>query len=242
VSGTDARNGKWSGSMAGWVQPFLGTLLAAALATSTAAAAQDIPVDDKLPLGAYAAYAVSEDAGSLDPERPENKQLRDKGIGFPVTVVQLFERHALVGSGAARVLVPVPLGWRGFDDGRRTRLFHPNGEIGIVVSAYSLDKAGGWDNAREEFWQQVRQHTLKRRREAPRYSATLLRLPGGQFGVREINVPDTNGPFSSIIVFMRHPLDPALAVRVNLFTPVDEFDRYLGLAGLVVRDIRVPKR
>ena len=47
---------------------------------------------------------------------------------------------------------------------------------------------------------------------------------------------------SVVIVFMRHPLDPALGVRVNLFTPVEEFDRYLGLAGLVVRDIRIPQR
>jgi hypothetical protein len=228
--------------MAGLIRTFLGTLAVTGLAASTPAVAQDLPLDDKLPIGAYAAYAISADATSLDPDRPENKQLLDKGIGFPVTVVQLFERHALVGSGAARVLVPVPLGWRGFDDGRRTRLFHPNGEIGLVVSAVSLDQAGGWDNAREQFWQQVRQHALKRRREAPRYAVTLLRLPGGQFGVREINVPDPNGPFSSVIVFMRHPLDPALGVRVNLFTPVEEFDRYLGLAGLVVRDIRVPQR
>jgi len=228
--------------MAGWVQAFLGTMLVAALAASLSAAAQDIPVDDKLPVGAYAAYAVSEDASSLDPNRPENKQLLDKKLGFPVTVVQLFERHALVGSGAARVLVPVPLGWRGFDDGRRTRLFHPGGEIGIVVSAFSIDQAGGWDYARDQFWDQVRQHALKRRREAPRYAVTLLRLPGGQYGVREVNVPDPNGPFSSVIVFMRHPLDPALGVRVNLFTPVEEFDRYLGLAGLVMRDIRIPQR
>ena len=228
--------------MVRWVQDFLGALLAAGLAASVPATAQDIPFEEKLPVGTYAAYAVSEDAVSLDPNRPENKQLLEKSLGFPVTVVQLFERHALVGSGAARVLVPVPLGWRGFDDGRRTRLFHPNGEIGFVVSAFSLDQAGGWDNAREQLWLQVREHALKRRREAPRYAVTLLRLPGGQFGVREVNVPDPNGPFSSVIVFMRHPLDPALGVRVNLFTPVEDFDRYLGLAGLVVRDIRVPQR
>lgn len=216
--------------------------IAAGFALAAAAEAQEVAFEDKLPVGTYATYAVSNDAVSLDPERPENKQLLDKGLGFPVRAVQVFERHALVGSGAARLLVPVPLGWRGFDDGRRTRLFHPNGEIGLVVSAASLDQAGGWDGAREQFWHEVRVQALARRRQAPRYEVALLRLPNGQFGVRETNIPDPNGPFSSIILFVRHPGDPALAVRINLFTPVEDFDRYLGLAGLVVRDIRIPRR
>ena len=216
--------------------------IAAGFALATAAGAQELAFDDKLPVGDYAAYAVSNDAVSLDPERPENKQLLDKGLGFPVRAVQVFERHALVGSGAARVLVPVPLGWRGFDDGRRTRLFHPNGEIGFVVSAASLDQVGGWDAAREQFWHEVRVQALARRRRAPRYEVALLRLPNGQFGVRETNIPDPNGPFSSVILFVRHPTDPAMAVRINLFTPVHDFDRYLGLAGLLVRDIRLPRR
>src|SRR5262245_27501202 len=102
--------------------------IAAALALAAAADAQEPASQDKLPIGAYATYAASNDAVSLDPERPENRQLREKGVGFPVQAVQVFERHALVAAPAARLLVPVPLGWRGFDDGRRTRLFHPNGE------------------------------------------------------------------------------------------------------------------
>ena len=115
-------------------------------------------------------------------------------------------------------------------------------QIGMVVSAFSLEQAGGWDSAREQFWQQVREQVPARRRAAPRYAVALLRLPGGQFGVREVNIPDSNGPFSSVIIFMRHPVDAGLGVRVNLFTPVEDFERYLGLAGLVVRDIRVPQR
>jgi hypothetical protein len=204
--------------------------------------AQELAFEDQLPVGEYAAFAVSNDAVSLDPDRPENKQLLDKGLGFPVRAVQVFERHALVGSGAARLLVPVPLGWRGFDDGRRTRLFHPNGEIGFVVSAAPIGQAGGWDNAREQFWHEVRVQALARRRQAPRYEVALLRLANGQFGVRETNIPDPDGPFSSVILFVRHPGDPALAVRINLFTPVQDFDRYLGLAGLLVRDIRIQRR
>jgi hypothetical protein len=88
----------------------------------------------------------------------------------------------------------------------------------------------------------VRQQAPARKREAPRYEVALLRLADGQFGVRETNIPDPNGPFSSVIVFMRHPGDPALGVRINLFTPVEDFDRYLGLMGLVLRDIRIPLR
>jgi hypothetical protein len=223
-------------------RPVSALCIVAGFALAPAADAQELASQDKLPIGAYATYAVSNDAVSLDPERPENKQLVEKGLGFPVRAVQVFERHALVGSGAARLLVPVPLGWRGFDDGRRTRLFHPNGEIGYVVSASSLDQAGGWDNAREQFWHEVRVQALARRRQSPRYEVALVRLPSGQFGVRETNIPDPNGAYSSVIVFVRHPGDPALAVRINLFTPVQDFESYLGLVGLLVRDIRVPLR
>ena len=111
-----------------------------------------------------------------------------------------------------------------------------------MVSASSLDQAGGWDNAREQFWHEVRVQALARRRQSPRYEVALVRLPSGQFGVRETNIPDPTGAYSSVIVFVRHPGDPALAVRINLFTPVQDFESYLGLVGLLVRDIRVPLR
>lgn len=86
---------------------------------------------------------------------------------------------------------------------RRTRLFPPGGDIGLVVSIVTIDDARGWDDAREQFWQQVRQVAAKRAGQSKRYEARLIRLADGTFGVREAHIPDDKGPYSSILLFMR---------------------------------------
>lgn len=216
----------------------------AGLLTAVPAAGQEsaIAIDTTLPVGAYASYALSKDASSFDPERAENKKLLEKGFGFPVRVARVLDGYALVASPATKRLLAVPLGWRGFDDGRKTRLFPPEGDIGLVVSIVSLDGVQGWDDVREQFWQQVRQAAAERKRQSPRYEARLIRLPDGTFGVRETSIPESGGPYSSLLLFLRYPGEPNLGLRVNLFAPVEEFERYLGLVGLVIRDIQSPQR
>jgi hypothetical protein len=202
------------------------------------AMAQTLAIDSTLPAASYSTYALSKDAKSFDPEDPENKLLLEKGFGFPVRVARVLEGRALVASPATKLLIPVPLGWRGFDDARRTRLFPPGGDIGLVVSVVSIDDTRGWDDTREQFWQQVREAAARRGKESPRYEARLIRLADGTFGVREAHIPDKNGPYSSILLVMRYPGDARLGLRINLFTPVEEFERYVGLMGLIVRDLQ----
>lgn len=202
------------------------------------AAAQALAVDTALPAAEYAAYALSKDASSFDPEHAENKLILEKGFGIPVRVVRVLEGRALVASPATKLLIPVPLGWRGFDDARRTRLFPPGGEVGIVVSIVSVDDARGWDDAREQFWQQVRRAAAKRASQSRRYEARLIRLDDGTFGVREVHIPDDKSPYSSILLFLRYPGDARLGLRINLFAPVEDFERYVGLAGLIARDLQ----
>lgn len=223
--------------------PVLACFVACLLAAVPAAAqGPAIAIETTLPMGAYTTYALSTDASSFDPERAENKKLLEKGIGLPVRVARVLEGYALVASTATRRLLTVPLGWQGFDDGKRTRLFPPGGDIGLVVSIVSLDGVQGWDDVREHFWQQVRQAAAERKRQAPRYEARLIQLADGTFGVRETSIPESGGPYSAVLLFLRYPGEPNLSLRVNLFTPVEEFERYMGLAGLVVRDIQNPPR
>jgi hypothetical protein len=223
--------------------PMLAGFFANLLAAMPAAAqAPAIAIDTTLPVGTYAAYALSKDASSFDPEREENKKLLEKGFGFPVRVARVLDGYALVLSPATKRLLAVPLGWQGFDDGKRTRLFPPGGDIGLVVSIVSLDGVQGWDNVREHFWQQVRQAAAERKRQAPRYEARLIQLADGTFGVRETSIPEAGGPYSSVLLFLRYPGEPNLGLRVNLFTPDEQFERYLGLAGLVLREIQNPQR
>lgn len=213
-------------------------LWAAFSAASLPAVAQALAIDTALPAAEYASFALSKDASSFDPEDAENKLLLEKGFGFPVRVVRVLEGRALVTSPATKLLIPVPLGWRGFDDARRTRLFPPGGDIGLVVSIVTIDDARGWDDAREQFWQQVRQVAAKRAGQSKRYEARLIRLADGTFGVREAHIPDDKGPYSSILLFMRYPGDARRGLRINVFAPVGDFERYVGLAGLVVRDLQ----
>lgn len=206
------------------------------------AVAQELAVDTALPAAEYASYALSTDTSSFDPGNAENRQMVEKKIGTPVRVARVLEGRVLVASPATKLLVPVPLGWRGFDDARRTRLFPPGTDVGLVLSIVSIDDARGWDDTREQFWQQVRQAAAKRKTESARYEARLIRLPDGAFGVREVHIPDANGPYSSVLLYMRYPGDARLGLRINLFAPVEEFERYIGLAGLVLRDLQGASR
>lgn len=201
-----------------------------------------IVIETSLPPATYASFAMAKDSSSFAADSPENKGLLDKGFGTPLAVQQVLDRHVLLASPSTKLLIPAPFGWRGFDDGKRTRLFTPNGTIGMVVSAMSTEGFASWDDAREQVWRVARETAQKRAQADPRYQARMIRLADGTFGMREMNLQDSEGPHSSVTVFKRHPGDPKLAVRINLFAPVDDFERYLGLLALVVRDVQVPKQ
>ena len=221
------------------------TLLIAGAAFAQSARPAQLAIDTSLPSGNYASFALSADTASFSQDSAENKGLLEKGFGFPVSVRQVMDGHVLVLSASARALVPVPLGWRGFDDSRRTRLFTPGGKTGIVISAMTMDGAQGWDEAREQVWKSARQTAAERSKKDPRYNARLIRLADGTFGLRENNIYEADGdPYSSVILFRQHPDDPRTAIRMNLFSPIADFERHLALAALVIKDTRsvVPAR
>lgn len=220
-------------SLGGWL---LALLLAAGAAS---AQAPFLLIETTLPAGNYASFALSQDSKSFAPESPENKGLLDKGFGFPVSVRRVLPGHVMALAPSARLLVPVPMGWRGFDDGKRTRLFTPAGNIGIVINAMPMEGFESWDETREQVWKHARQTAEVRAKKDPRYQARLIRLGDGTFGMRETNIYEGDeDPYSSVILFRQHPNDPRTAIRMNLFAPVGDFDRYLGLAALVMKDLQ----
>src|SRR6185295_8857613 len=173
------------------------------------------------------------------PDSAENKGLLDKGFGFPVRVREVADGYVYALAPSPRVLVPVPFGWRGFDGGKRTRLFTPAGNIGIVINAMPMEGFESWDETREQVWKLARQTAEERGKKDPRYQARLIRLPDGTFGMREMNIYEgEEDPYSSVILFRQHPDDPRTAIRMNLFAPVGDFDRHLALAALVMKDLR----
>jgi hypothetical protein len=196
-------------------------------------------VETTLPAGNYAAFALANDSASFAPDSAENKGLLDKGFGFPLSVRRVLEHHVLALAPSAKLLVPAPFGWRGFDDGKRTRLFTPSGNIGIVLNTLPLEGFESWDETREAVWKHARQTAEARGKKDPRYQARLIRLADGAFGMREANIYEgEDDPYSSVILFRQHPSDPRMAIRMNLFAPIADFERYLGLAALVLKDMR----
>jgi hypothetical protein len=131
------------------------------------------------------------------------------------------------------------MGWRGFDDGKRTRLFTPAGNVGIVINVMPIDGFESWDDTREQVWKLARQTAAERTRKDARYQARLIRLKDGTFGMRESSIYEgDDDPYSSVILFRQHPDDRRIAVRVNVFAPVGDFDRYLALAGAFMKDMQ----
>jgi len=206
---------------------------------SAVAQSDFITMETTLPSATYASFALAADSTSFAPDSPENKGLLDKGFGTPVSVQRVLDRHVQIASPATKLLLTVPFGWRGFDDGKRTRLFTPIGNIGITIQSLSTDGFVDWNDVRGQVWSLARKTAETRAKRDLRYQARLIRLADGTFGMRETNINETeDGPYSSVILFRPHPGDPKLAVRLNLYTPVDDFERYLGLAGLLIRDMQ----
>lgn len=217
----------------------MGLWIGLCLMVNAAFAQGFLVVENTLPVAEIGAFALAKDGSSLNVGSAENKGLVEKGFGFPLTVRRVEEGHVYALVPSAKLLVPVPFGWRGFDDGKRARVFTPAGNIGIVVNAMPLDGADSWDETREQVWKFARQTAEARAKKDPRYQARLIRLPDGTFGMREANIYEgEDDPYSSIILFRQHPGDPRTAVRVNLFSPVGEFERHVGLVAAFMRSMQ----
>jgi hypothetical protein len=198
-----------------------------------------IVIETSLPTADYASFALAQNSASFSEDSEENKGLLDKGFGFPVRVRRVMDGYIYALAASPRLLVPVPFGWRGFDDGKRTRLFTPAGNIGIVINAMPMEGFETWDDTREQVWKLARQTAEERAKKDPRYQARLIKLSDGTFGMRETNIYDgEDDPYSSVILFRQHPDDPRTAIRMNLFAPVGDFDRHLALAALVMKDMQ----
>lgn len=77
--------------------------------------------------------ALSDDITAFDPEHPMNVRMRDSGAGLVPNVLEINsqERYALVGAGAIEATFRIPFGWHVVDDGRRTLVFDPDGDMQI---------------------------------------------------------------------------------------------------------------
>ncbi len=81
-------------------------------------------------------FALAADTASLDPEHSINTNLRDRGVGLVpnVVAVRTEARYARVAAGAVIGEFDVPFGWHVIDDGKRTLVFEPSGNVQINLN------------------------------------------------------------------------------------------------------------
>ncbi|QOY91851.1 hypothetical protein [Paludibaculum fermentans] len=88
------------------------------------------------PAPSFALYALADDASSMDPEHQVNANLRNKGAGLTPNVAaeNTEEKKVTIGAGSIEAQVDIPMGWFAMDDGKRTLVFEPAGEVQINLS------------------------------------------------------------------------------------------------------------
>ncbi|MGJ5820568.1 hypothetical protein [Paludibaculum fermentans] len=84
----------------------------------------------------FARYALAEDTASLDPDNSVNTNLRESGQGLTprIKAEDSEARKVTIAAGAIAALVDVPMGWYVMDDGKRTLVFEPTGEVQINLN------------------------------------------------------------------------------------------------------------
>ncbi len=81
-------------------------------------------------------FALADNAASFDPEAPINANLRDRGAGLVPNLVAVTpaDRRASLAAGSILAQLDVPFGWHVVDDGKRTLVFEPGGQVQISLN------------------------------------------------------------------------------------------------------------
>ncbi|WP_321473249.1 hypothetical protein [uncultured Paludibaculum sp.] len=84
----------------------------------------------------FALYALAADAGSLDPENPVNVNLREGGSGLTPNIAghDAEGRKVTIAAGSIEAQIDIPMGWYAMDDGQRTLVFEPAGQVQINLN------------------------------------------------------------------------------------------------------------
>jgi len=217
---------------------FQGALLYLTLTAFLFPSLAQSPKNFSLPEDDYKTYALSDAADSLDPKSKENKRRMRNGFGFVPKVIGGGMGYALIASGAIEASLKIPLGWEALDDGKKLRVFTPDNTILIVVNWVSYEKYGGFAEFQEKFFEESKRDYKQRRATNKAMKVELMTLPNGIFAHKVINLQEELETFSLFTLFIPQPLKPGYALRINLSSPPEKLDQYLGLVGLFLKDVK----
>jgi hypothetical protein len=181
----------------------------------------------------FAAHALAEDAASLNPEHPMNVNLRERAAGLTPNLVSRDDatRRATVAAGALTAFFSVPYGWHVIDDGRRTLVFEPSGEVQIHLNLVSRE---GRDN--EAILDSIEAEAREGYPE-PQF----VRLTEGRIralGMR--NIRDGDQPIEQYHLLIAGP-NEGKVLRARVTTTPERAAQACNLAQLVVESAEFPK-
>ena len=184
----------------------------------------DYPVDEPAP--AIGDFALADDTASLEREHPINASLRDGGVGLVPNVSSRSdrERRATVAVAALDAELDVPYGWHVVDDGRRTLLFEPEGEVQINFDF--LTREGRDDDALLD--------ALEAEARASYAAPDFARLDDGDvFGVGVHDIHDGEQPLEQFHL-LRRGYDAPRELRARVTATPARSEQAVKLAKLVL--------
>lgn len=185
---------------------------------------------EALPIGEYSTYAHS----TTDDSLRVNLNTGDKSM-LP-TMMSVQDSYATVFARSAETQLNIPLGWYGVENGVRTTFMLEDQRTRIQFRIASLE-GKTWDTFKETF----KENWLKSAGTAvSAENMAINQISDTQF-YTVIHHMKTNGESENGIINLvtYQPEYPEFYHSTLLITSDAEVDGYLGLVGLVARDMKI---
>jgi S1-C subfamily serine protease len=190
------------------------------------------------PVGDYKDYALSKDATSYDQGNPVNDGLRvskvlEKGDGW-----------VKLAAASSNTVLKMPMGWQADEDGQKSTFFTPNKKVRFVNHFNDMAAEFGKQITFAEFRMTARVTLEEKLAGSGQQSAKVeqLDLPDGSIALKVRGIRTESGEKNALVqVFTPDSADKSshYCMSLSLITPEPEFDRFLGLLGLILRDRQI---
>ena len=191
----------------------LGTLTWAQNATKKTPPASK---DSLPPAGKYADYAFSKDAKSFDPEDPIYARLGT----IPPGVTAVGKGYVELGCGSSQVVLKMPMGWLGSEDGRNSTLFTPDQSTRIIMGFRDMGEKISFAAFKTKALNQTR--AQMKALKQPEVVVRSFELPGGSYAVEATGITTGSGAkngFMQVFTPNPNPKNARFVMSLSLTSP-----------------------
>jgi hypothetical protein len=184
------------------------------------------------PVGVYKDYAFDKNADSFDPQNKVNVENVENGDGELIQVMKKGDGFVTLKMISGCQFLNVPFGWYGIETGRETVLFSPDKVDRIIFRV--VPKAAAAQAAK--IIEQIKS-------KQPAILESTKHFPDGSSILQMTNVKTPSGKTNANFqVYSPMPNHPDYLASLNLTCRQEEFDKYKGLVGLMIRDRKIDQK